>query len=262
MSAKDTGLTFLEQVLAHVPADKQAAVREALATSDAALTELGAATMRQSDYSRGMDTLKEQQAATAAWKEQLDGWFATNQARLAATESATPNPNPAAPAITTPAFDASKYISREDVATALAEKENQFVNALAYTSTLAARHLFTFQEPLDLPALMKNPEISSLGIDGVYQKVYAERLAAKAKEADDKAFDARYQARLAEERKANPQMPYPVFGQPNREPTPLDAIEASYQTQAKSPTGETITPVMSVVEKAIQDYDALVAQRR
>src|SRR5688572_21456913 len=116
MNAKEAGEKFLNELLAHVPADKQAAAREALATSDAALTALGDGVLRQSEFSRAMDDARTAEERAKAWHTELDGWYAAEQARLAAaaanpTPSPNPNPTPGSP-IQSPA----NVLTREDLA--------------------------------------------------------------------------------------------------------------------------------------------------
>lgn len=260
MGAKENGKAFLDEVLAHVPAEQQASVRAAL-ESDQVLTTIGAGVLRQSDYSRQQDALRAEKEQVSTWRGSLETWQQQEQARLEQERAALASAAPA-PTITSPAIDTTKFLTADDFKAALAQKETEFVNALAFVPTLGMQHFAKFGTPLDTPALLKHPEIGTLGIQGVYEKVYAEQLAAKAKEAADREFDQKYQARLAEERKAHPALPYPSAHAFAREPSALDALEAAQSAPARTATGEAITPAMSVVDRAVQEYQELTAARR
>lgn len=250
MSARETGQTFLEQLLAHVPEDKRDAAREALGGSEALLTELGAATIRQSDYSRNMNDV-------AAYKQQLDAWFAENQAAL--TEAArlkaehVAAPTPAAP-IQSPAAG----LTREDLAKELEAVQRAGVAAIVHTTELASRHMKTFNEVLNIQALMADPDINKLGLLGVYDKHYKPKLDELASQAEQARIEAEVQKRLADERKRFTQMPYPVNG---REPSPLDALEAAV-ANPPDPTKPVQAPVAShaVVDEAVAQYNAAMAR--
>jgi hypothetical protein len=247
MSAKEAGQAFLDSLLAHVPAEQQAGVRAAFEANEAALNELGAGTLRQSDYSRSKDEV-------AAYKGQLDTWFTENQARLnaAATAPATPQtPSPIqSPTSTTP-------FTREDYLKDVQVREQAALQAIVTTNQLTAKHYATFQEVLDIPALMKDPQINEIGLLGVYDKHYKPKLDVLAQAAEDKRIQGLVDARLVEERKRFTQMPYPVNG---REPSPLDAIEKAL-ANPPDPTKPVQAPVGSVdvVDLAVQQYNAAQA---
>lgn len=253
MSAKDAGLTFMEQLLAHVPEDKQAAAREALMASEAALTELGAATLRQSEFSRGMD-------ANNQYKAQLDGWFAENQADLAEAKrlkaagiTAQPTPTP------TPTFDPATFQTALDKAIEQVTREG--TAAIVHVNELSLKHFKTFSEPLDIQTLMRDPEITKLGLTGVYQKTYQPKYDALAKTAEDARINTEVEKRLVEERKrfASP-MPYPTS---SHEPSVLDALEQAF-LQPVDPSKPVTAPaiVPDVVAQAAQEYMAAVASRQ
>ena len=216
MSARDTGKTFLSELLAYVPEEKRADVQAALETNEQALEFAGAATLRQADYSRNLD-------ANNAYKRTLDEWWEENKARLAEYErlqaagGGTPAPTPSPSPIQTPA----PGLTKEAVEEMLVERERAAIAAIVHTNELASKHLKTFNETLDIQALMKDPEIGKIGLLGVYDKTYKPRYDALAKQADDARVNALVQEKLAEERKRFQSLPYPVSGS---EPSTLDAL--------------------------------------
>lgn len=250
MSAKDTGATFLEQLLAQVPEDRQAAVREALA-SDSVLTELGAAVLRQSDYSRNQDEIQR-------YKAQLDAWFAENKALLdrALQTPATPATPSAssAPAIQSPATG----LTREDLLAELQQREQAAIAAIVTTNQLSTKHYATFQEVLDIAGLMRDPQINDLGLMGVYDKHYKPKYDELAQQAETARIEAEVKKRLDEERRKHPHMPYPVN---SHEPSPLDAI-----TRALAEPHDPSKPVPlntggDVLDLAVADYTAALSRR-
>jgi hypothetical protein len=205
----------------------------------------------RSDYSRAQDELKGAQDAVAQYKGQLDEWWQENQARLAAQPAAPITP--AAPVVPN-----ANVLTREDMLKELQTREQAAVAAIVSTNELASRHFATFHEPLNIRALMADPEVTKLGLEGVYDKVYKTQYADLAKKADDDRITKLVQERLAEERKQYAVHPYPVTG---REPSALDAIEASIATPA-DPSKPVTPPVGSidVVDQAVQQY--MAAQSR
>jgi autotransporter translocation and assembly factor TamB len=99
-------------------------------------------------------------------------------------------------------------------------------------------HYAQFGKVLDANLLLKDKRVQQLGIRGVYQDVFKEDLAAKAKAAED----AKIEVIRKEERDkiraemANAQAPYPVTG---NEPSTLDALEAA-RAGTQVPVGKTV----------------------
>lgn len=256
MGAKETGQAFLAEVLAHVPEDRRAAVQEALTGSEQALTTLGAGVLRQSDYSRQMDTVaqaKRDADATMAqanvFKGELDGWFEEHKAELEEYARMKGNPNPPADK---PAITGGGGITAEQLAEEFAKREAGYAGAMVNIQGLTLKHFQTFSEVLDVPTLMKDPQIRELGLDGVYQKVHGPRLAEKAKAAEDARIEAEVTKRTNERLAQNPRFPYPTSP---REPSPLDRLENPPKP------GETPTPIGDVVDRAVAEYNQLQADR-
>src|SRR5688572_17814965 len=217
MTPEEAGQQFLEQVLAHVPDDQRDAARAALLASKEALQEVGNGVLRQSDYSRNMNAVSE-------YKSQLDTWFEENKALI--TRAAT---TPASPAVTPPAEPNANFLTRDDMVKELQTREQAAIAAIVTTNELGARHYAAFQEPLDIRGLMADPDISKLGLQGVYDKVHGSRHAERAKQAEQARIDKLVNEKLAEERKRFTAHPYPVTG---RESSALDAIEAAIANPA------------------------------
>lgn len=256
MGAKESGLAFLDEVLAHIPEDGRAGVRERFLASDQALTTLGAGALRQSDYSRQSDearTVKtaadEALAQANAFKAELDQWFVTHKAELDEYQRIKGQP-PADP-------DKDKGIvgnvfTREQYEEDIKAREAAVAGALVHVPVLALKHFQTFGEVLDLHALMKDPDVRTVGLDGVYQKVHGPRLAEKAKAAEDARIEAEVNKRLTEKMATSIQrFPYPTS---QREPSPLDRLESLGKGEAPPPQGD-------VVDAAVAAYNELVASR-
>lgn len=103
-TSQDAARTFLAGVLAKLP-ESQRAQAEAVfnhAEAAAALDEIGAGVLRQSDYSRSMDAARaESERATALYNQNKQWWDANSaevaeaarlREELASRETATPTP--------------------------------------------------------------------------------------------------------------------------------------------------------------------------
>ena len=261
MTPEEAGQKFLDELLAHVPADRQAAAREALAGTPA-VRELGAGYLRQSDYSRSMDEARQVQERAQAWHQELDAWYAANASKIAAPAATpgtpgTPAATPGSPIQSPAATLASTGLTREEVAAMLAEREQAAVSAIVHTNQLSSRHFATFKEPLDIAGLMADPDMPKLGLLGVYDKHYKAKHDALAKQAEDARIEALVQERLAAVRRTP--MPYPTGP---AEPSALDALERAL-ANPPDPTKPVTPPVASssVVDAAVAEYEAAVSRR-
>ncbi len=246
MSARDNGKAFLTELLAHVPEESRAAVQAAVEGSEQALDTLGAAVLRQSDYSRKQDE-------TAAWKQQLDDWYAQNKATLDAAARPTPPVTPpATDPIQSPAT--ATFLTREDFAKEIRAQQAQAVAAIVHTNQLSTKHFKTFGEVLDIEALMKDPQIEQIGLLGVYDKTFKPRYEEIRTKAENDRIEAEVQKRLADSRRLNPQLPYPVNG---REASHLDVLEARNADGTPVATPSAV----DVLSTAVDQYNQAVAAR-
>jgi hypothetical protein len=237
MTPKDAGQQFLAELLAQIPEDRRAAVQETLSASEAALNTLGAATLRQSEFSRRMDEADQIVAQTTAYKGELDAWYAANKAKVEAAERTPTTP------ITTPTTPTTGW-TKEDYEADIAQREATYAGAAVAVPDLMFDHFQAFNEKLNVAALMKDPEMRTLGLAGVYQKVYGPKLAEKAKAAEEARINTEVEKRTAERMAATRSMPYPVNG---REPHFLDALDPSI----KKPADATAPQTPDVVDAAV-----------
>jgi hypothetical protein len=259
MSARDAGVSFLESVLAHVDPAKRDEVKAALLASDQAVTAIGNGVLRQSDYSKLADEARAAREAAEGLYQSNVQWFDENKARLdAAVRAGQPAPNPApaaTPALQSPAADALAALEAK-FTQQLQELSQAGTAAIVHTTEMVAKHMKVFGEPLDVQALMRDPAINQLGLQGVYEKTFKDKYAEIAKKADDARIDAAVQQRLAEARLANPRLPYPS----QMGGSPLDGLEIAARAAAAGTTPVPTAPV-DVVAQAAAEYEAAVARR-
>lgn len=250
---KEKGQAFLADVLAHLPAEKQAEVKAAFEASEKAVEAMGTGALRQSDYSKNMDEARGKLLEANGFKAQLDEWYLANEPKLVEYETLkAATGTPAVPA--TPATPATVGLTQKQLDEALAAASAQAFSAIIHTNELSARHLNTFKEVLDIQALMKDPEIGKIGLLGAYEKAYKPRYEEIAKQADAARIKTLVDAALVEERKKIASHPYPVSG---REPSPLDRLE---NPVAAKPGDAPAIPV-NVVDAAVEQYNQLQAAR-
>jgi DNA primase len=254
MSARDAGVSFLESVLAHVDADHRDTVKAALAANEQVLTELGNGALRQSEFSKLADQARAAEAAAQELYTQNQRWFEENKTRLEAA-TRTPAPVTSTPSLQSPAADALAALE-EKFTKQLQELSQAGSAAIVHTTELATRHMKTFGETLDIQALMRDPAINQLGLQGVYEKTYKDKYAEIAKKADDARIEAAVQQRVNELRLANPRLPYPS----QQGGSPLDGLEIAARAAAAGTTPVPTAPV-DVVAQAAAEYEAAVARR-
>lgn len=246
MGAFEDGQSFLAGVLAKISSpEKRAQVEAVLRDPEAkdAVTLVGDSVLARSDYSRHMDDLKAKETATQAKLDELNVWFEANKAALQEyvvikpeydelkAKGGTPPGTPPATPPATPPVDPRKVV--EEV---LAEEGRGYVNLSAYIAGLSVRHLHMFGEPLDPMELVANPKLGKpiLGQPGrvfslqdAYNEKYGERVAARAKEAEEKRFNDEVQKRLTEERAKLAGQPFPLR---NEAPSVLDNMKPAEHT--------------------------------
>lgn len=248
---------FLNDLLSRIPEDQRAGVEAALAPDEIQnFADQGAS--RQQDYSRKMDDirLKAQQIETerAAINQRAQDqreWYEANLPILEAGRQAVaggvvtpPVTPPTPPAVTLPA----DLMRKAEVEALVNNREAGAVAFFAAVNHLSLQHYQRFGEVLDIAALTSDPDAGKLGINAVYQKQHAEKIAAAAATAEDKRINDIVATRLAEERrKSGDRPPYPVAGS---EVSPLDVL-----SQAPG------DPTRFSVDAAADEYARLVAAR-
>lgn len=240
---KQLGQAFMEDLLSRIPEADRATPESLLAAlmSESVLTTVGEGALRQQDYSREMNR-------TTAYYRELQDWHAANKAKL--DGAATPNPNPTNP--TTPAAPGGSpsALSKEALEEQLNERERGQVAFLTAFNALDIDHSKLFGgERLNMQALVTDPEINKLGLHGVYQKQFGQRIADHQKAQRDAEIEAAKEAGRQEARtQFAAQPPYPVTPQSSHV-SPLSVLEA--------------TPGVSdgVVSKAVAAHNQLVQER-
>ncbi len=236
----EVGQQYMADLLALAPEEKRAELKE-FYESEAGrpiLETLGDGYLRQQDYSKNMDGVKK-------YKADLDAWYEGNKAQLeeAAKRKTDPTPPKATEGLLT-RDDFKKALDDE-----LATRESAYANFSFTTSRMALRHFRDFGEELDLEALAKDPDVKSVGLVGVYDKLYGPKLKEKAAKAEEKRINDIVATRVAEERKKDlSRPPYPT-GSPN-DVSPLDALEHPPEK-----------PQTATVEDMAVEYDRLTQER-
>ena len=255
---------FLDSLLATVPEDKRAAVEEGLA-DEGTHQFLADGALRQADYSRGMDTLKDEREALAVKATELEGmrgsvnakyqeqtaWWEANQPLIEAGKRAMAVANGDDPAKATKPAAADPpegMVRKEEVEQMLTEREGGAAEFFVVLNDLSMRHFQEFGERLDAGALLHDPKIKEVGIEALYRDTFKDRYAEKAKKAEDDRIEKRVEDRLAEERKTVASRPlYPVAP---GDGSPLDALTT------KDPD-----PSQFSAEAAADEYLGAVAKR-
>lgn len=251
--ALDSGKAFVEQVLAKLPESLRDAARTAFAAPEAAeaLTTVGDGVLARSDYSRLMDEVREKEAAITEDYTKLNGWYETNKSRLGQVETLEAEiarlsgGKPPVPDLTKPAVPSG--LSREDLDKVLEDRDRNYAGVLAYTTSLATKHLRDFNEVLDVQAVIDNATKTRSSLDASYKTLFAEKLTAKAKAEEDARINKQVEERLAERLKGQGDQPFPLR---NQSPSVLDIL----QTKDDAPANHNL-------DTAVAEYERLMATR-
>lgn len=243
------GKSVLETVLGKLPQDKADAARAIWNDPAAApaLEELGNAALRRADHSRALDEVKQSEARLRDHQAKLDAWWTQNEAAAKLGAAALDKGwTPEGGSPTTPEVPAD-VLRKKEFEQALNLREEGQLAFYLESNRLRDQHLATFGEALNLRELVTDPRVGQLGLDGVYQARFKERLDEKATTDRTKLIEAEVQKRLGEERRRGADRPIvPVNGQA---PSPLDAL-------APISDGKP-----GLVQDAVAEYEALVAAR-
>lgn len=254
------GSAFLTGVLGTLSAEDRAKGEAALQTlqalgGGAVVAAIGDGTLAQTEFSRLTNDLTEQRTALETLEQQLADrdaaltkyhgelteWYAGNKELLDAGKKAKVTPNP------TPTPIPPAGLTAEQLDERIRIEQAGFLGFQRDQNQLEREHFGRFNEFLDLDALLKHPEIRNVGLKGVYDLVYKDRLTEHAT-ATQKAHDDKLRAEgAAAERERNAQMPY-VTPTGAGSGSPLDAL-----TGERAPDG--------LVDQAAAHYARLQAER-
>ena len=218
MGAFESGQAFMNQVLAKLPADKQAAAKalfdDPVAKDAVALVGDGA--LARTDYSKAMDDLKKRQ-------DELTDWYSQNEEALKEYVEIKPKFEELSKVTTTttekkePVVDPRK--AAEDL---LAEQGPHFLQASAWLAAKAIAHQRLFNEELDVVALTTDPRLGRevkgqpgrvVSLPDLYNEKFGEKVAAKQKEAEEARFTAEVDKRFKERMAQQASSVFPLRGQ-------------------------------------------------
>lgn len=254
----ELGKSFLDELVAKLPADKQAAVRDVLSSPEAATAyEFAGSRVSPLDEERTrleqlQTQLQTREQRLTKWHTELDTWrqgketeYTDREQKIAAREA-----NPALSTAPPPKKDELGSMTKDEIEktvhAALAQREGGYIQYVADASKFSAFHLQNFKEVLDVAELVKHPKIGELGVAGVYELTHKEKLdkiRADAAEAEREKYRAEGRQQALTQQPVD--MPYPLG-----EGSPLDVLTMD---PTKRPTGDPVT--------ATRMYEQLVAGR-
>ncbi len=258
---------FLTGLVALVPEgpgrDQAQAIFASLGTAETAAEYVASHVLRQEDYSRSMNegaeaTTKKQGeldalvASLQGERGRLDEWWKVNEPVLKEAKllkdagkwpgSPTPTPVPTvvdplkpAPTPTPVLVDANRPLTQADLDARLKQFGEEALPIMSMIPKLSLEHFKTFEEVLDVDTLTKHPKLPELGLMGVYQEVYKEKLDKIVADAETAKIDAakdegRKEAREEILKSSGP--PYAFMGQTPTAPIDLLAQPADVQKAA------------------------------
>ena len=255
--ALDSGKAFLEQVLAKLPESVRESAKTAFSAPEAAdaLTLLGDGALARSDYSRNMDEIKAKETQLTEDWEKLNEWYAPRKAlvdkypTLDAVEAEIaklkgepvikpPTPAPAVPQV---------GMTKEELEAHLTQRDQGYANVLAYTTTLATKHLRDFNEVLDVSDLVAKATKNRQSLADAYQATFGEKLKAKADQEESVRIDKLVAEQLAVKLKERTDQPFPLR---NASPSVLDVLESKDDSPSKHN-----------LDSAVAEYERLQSTR-
>ncbi len=229
---KEVGEKFLAQILSQVPSENREAVEAAL-KQEGILTQVGAAVLRQDDYSRLMNaTAAEREQIRAKAAEQAE-WYRVNQEAIKeglqaksalqrmqeavngsggegdGSGSGAGNGNHGGNRSGSAAIDTSKFIDRQEANTALAQLESNSILLSAKLAGFSTRHVQEYGEFLDPQNLIAYAQQNRVSVDDAYAALTRDKAEAKAKKTYDEAI-AKAKEEGKREALAAKGMPYPL----------------------------------------------------
>jgi hypothetical protein len=256
---RDAGVEFLKGIVELIPEEKRKAVEESL-SQEKVLDVIGDGVLRQSDYSRSMDALKEDQKKAEYEKGRYEELYEKNVAWIEVNKSAIdkyqadlkdrnetiaklkkrsravdddldlddvdgdPTPTP-------PAIDMSNFVTKEDHDKALAGLERDALNIIPLVNQLTMRHFKTYGDILDSAELFKHAAKTGLALDRAYDDMTKDTAKKQQDDEITKRIEAAKQEGIAEGLKQGREgggLPYIVA---NNEPRTMDGLEAEDKSQ-------------------------------
>ncbi|MHC4735640.1 MAG: hypothetical protein ACYTDW_14470 [Planctomycetota bacterium] len=274
---RDAGVEFLKGIIELVPEEKRKAVEESL-MQDKVLDVIGDGALRQSDYSRSMDALKEDQKKAEYEKaryEELYGknvaWIETNKSAIDKFQADLRDRDETIARLkkrsrtdddldlddddlkpTPPAIDTSNFVTREDHDKALAGLERDALNIIPLVNQLTMRHYKTYGDILDSGELFKHAAKTGLALDRAYEDMTKDTAKKQQDDEITQRIEAAKKEGIAEGLKQGREgggLPYIVA---NNEPRTMDgltaedkgqfgvkaAVDEYYKSQQPPPAGE------------------------
>lgn len=235
----ELGKQFLEDVFGQLPESLRGRASELLSSPEAqaALERVGSRVSPLDDERQQLTVLKTQldtrDQQLTEWHGKLNGWATSREKEFAERDKALKareaNPNPQNPQHRAheeqpPTRGTETTMTKEEIAKHVADfvapREGAFVDYVAKATNYSAFHLKNFNEPLDVDAIVRHPDIAKLGFQGVYEHLHQDKLAdmkQKAKVAEREALKDELRKELQQQTPVD--MPYPLG-----EGSPLDAL--------------------------------------
>ncbi len=182
------GRDFFAQVAQHLPDDLRAGFETFIASGDQnaqhVLATLGDGTLRQDAFSREMDNLRQTKTALEKWRDDLAQWAKDVQNGVAPADPLA-QPGSGTPVTGTPgaAGTPANALTREEALALfngeMGRREVYFAKYVADATRLATQHFQQFGEVLDINQILAHPKLGELQLQGVYQELHKDKIAAK-----------------------------------------------------------------------------------
>lgn len=221
--------------------------------------DMGLSLLRHDEFSRNMDAHKKDVDEFGKTKEEWKGWYADFLAAKRAdgdkfadydqikAENASYQKEygdlDGTHKDTPPAFDASKFISREQLAKELATRDGYTTTVIKKANQLSMNHFQEFGKPLDMDALEKTAVEGNVSLDEAYSQIVTPARTEVSKVAGEKAVKEAYEKgrqdtmtkhKLPTDDK--PSVPHPLFDQKDADKagSPREAFVTGYEETAKA----------------------------
>lgn len=263
----DAAKSFLEGIVAKLPADKQAGFREQYMTETVLLESIGDGVLRQDDYSRQTAQLKRD-------REVLDNYYTENAPKV---EKAAKLLERFPDGIIPDDFGTGEPIVKQvpvdtkaltdgvlsQVGKTIEQSERGAASFMAKLTDMATQHFKEFGEVLNTSEIVNDPRVYEIGLDNLYREKHGAKYTAKteaARTAEIEAAEKRGRdAAAAEFRASAAQQPYPTA---NTARNPVMAALTAEQTERLAdPTKFANRPFVNRVDAgaAAEEYHKLAS---